>query len=213
MEINMDNSKQLTSVMKELTKLGRKAYQKLCQGPVFADRNIELYEAILNQENEIDFRLKDDGAKLVVNKETRFAYVTERESEDGEVQSHILRTLKLNKYDSFLWFYLRQVQLTADINSVNAHLSEGDLIDQLNLIEPQNNQHQKKHIDSINSSIKKAIDNNVIKELKTNKGEEKRYIVTPYISIILSTNTIQRFRNEFIEGQSNQTQLDTEGEK
>lgn len=177
----------------------RVAYQALSRGIIYADTQQALFSSIVNNEKELNERFEFDGARLLINTTFNFAYLTALRNESGESRPNLLRTLKLNKYDSYLWIFLRSEFDKAMRMSSEAIMQESEIVAQLEQIEPNTVQDKRKHVKAMSSAITKALENGVLKKLKLMKNDEQRYLVRPFISVVIGAEQVDAFLAQFTD--------------
>ncbi|GAM73834.1 hypothetical protein JCM19241_5030 [Vibrio ishigakensis] len=175
----------------------RVAYQALSRGIIYADTQQALYTIISNNVKQLNERFEFDGARLLINTTFNFAYLTTLKTEAGESLPNLLRTLRLNKYDSYLWIFLRSEFDKAMRLSGEAIIKESEIIAQLDQIEPSSVQDKRKHDRAMSSAITKSIDNGVLKKLKLMKNDEQRYLIRPLISVVIGAEQVDTFLSQF----------------
>ncbi|MGF1732298.1 DUF4194 domain-containing protein [Photobacterium kasasachensis] len=180
----------------------RAAYQALSRGIIYADTQQALYTIISNNEKLLNERFEFDGARLLINTTFNFAYLTTLKNEAGESLPNLLRTLRLNKYDSYLWIFLRSEFDKAMRMSGEAIIQESEIIAQLEQIEPSSVQDKRKHDRAMSSAITKSLENSVLKKLKLMKNDEQRYLIRPLISVAIGAEQVDTFLAQFSNKQA-----------
>lgn len=180
----------------------RTAYQALSRGIIYADTQQALYTTISNNVEQLNERFEFDGARLLINTTFNFAYLTTLKNEAGESLPNLLRTLRLNKYDSYLWIFLRSEFDKAIRMSGEAIIQESEIIAQLDQIEPSSVQDKRKHDRAMSSAITKSLENGVLKKLKLMKNDEQRYLIRPLISVAIGAEQVDTFLSQFSNKQN-----------
>ncbi|MGF1684207.1 DUF4194 domain-containing protein [Photobacterium minamisatsumaniensis] len=180
----------------------RAAYQALSRGIIYADTQQALYTIISNNVKQLNERFEFDGARLLINTTFNFAYLTTLKNAAGESLPSLLRTLRLNKYDSYLWIFLRSEFDKAMRLSGEAIIQESEIIAQLDQIEPSSVQDKRKHDRAMSSAITKSLENGVLKKLKLMKNDEQRYLIRPFISVAIGAEQVDTFLSQFSNKQN-----------
>lgn len=180
----------------------RTAYQALSRGIIYADTQQALYTIISNNVEQLNERFEFDGARLLINTTFNFAYLTTLKNEAGESLPNLLRTLRLNKYDSYLWIFLRSEFDKAIRMSAEAIIQESEIIAQLDQIESSSVQDKRKHDRAMSSAITKSLENGVLKKLKLMKNDEQRYLIRPLISVAIGAEQVDTFLAQFSNKQN-----------
>jgi len=179
------------------TKEVRLAYQALSKNIIYGESQKEVFNSVVKYEKELNQRFEYDGARLLINTTFNFAYLSPIKNEAGESEPNLLKTLKLNKYDSFLWVFLRSEFDKSMRVGGDAVLVHSQVLTQLNLVEPNTVQDKRKHDKAVNSAINKALENSVLKKFKKIGDEEQRYQIRPFITVVIGAEQIDAFLAQF----------------
>ena len=193
----LDNIAQFEESKGCLEESARRAYQALCRGVIEESSNKELYRIAINYKSDIQRRLADDGVEMIVNSAFNFIYLKPLTNDAGEPLPNILSTLKLYKFDSFLWIYLRQQFDKSMQLGETCIIKESDIVTHFDLIEAEGNTDAKKHAKKIEGAISKAIQKGILKDTSGRHDKDKRYLVKPLIFIIIDGEQLAAIKSRY----------------
>lgn len=166
----------------------RRVLVHLLLGPALdAQRQTKLWPVLLRDERVLRSRLHELFLDLVIDHEQRVAFT--RQVVDEEVDAPVLlRKSSLTFIQSALLLFLRQQLTQADARGERAVVSRQEMLEHLQVFEPERNADRAKFERQASGAVEKAAQLNLIRGLRA--GEE-RYEVSPTLKLLFPAEQIQ----------------------
>lgn len=178
----------------------------LLKGIVY-NHSAKLWDELLIYEADIKKYFADIYLDVIVDKPEGFAYLKQKEPEDGEVEiPRLIEKRQLTFHVSLLCFLLRKHLMENDSEgkSTRTILSKDDI---LNMAKPfyKESTNEVKQIGQIETAIKKVVDEGFLRKLK---NEEEQYEINRIIKAFIPADVVK----ESLEKLKNYTNQATENE-
>lgn len=163
--------------------------------PIIESKHEELWKEIVNNQPRVEEILSELGCRLVINRQFQEMYLESADYE--EIGFKPLRTITLNFLDSVLWIYLRSVLLKS-MSSGNeiAAVDESEIFQHLANFVNGNMKDEVKRKRQINSAIKKALDNGVLRTPNADVGE-KQYIISSLLQRLIKAEQVESLNESY----------------
>ena len=179
-----------------------KVIVKILKSPI--ERNSNLWEDIINYQNDIQEYVNQIGLELIVKKDEGFAFVKQFEDSDGNTLGLISRR-QIGFEISIVLVVLRQSLEEFDSNPTQFQVAEkfitdSEIKDEVELFLPERF-NRVKFLKELDSYIKKIVDLGYLKEVNK-KDNETKYQIHRIIKEKVTLDILQEFKlklEEYVE--------------
>jgi len=179
-----------------------KVIVKILKSPI--ERNSNLWEDIINYQNDIQEYINQIGLELIVKKDEGFAFVKQFEDSDGNTLGLISRR-QIGFEISIVLVVLRQSLEEFDSNPTQFQVAEkfitdSEIKDEVELFLPERF-NRVKFLKELDSYIKKIVDLGYLKEVNK-KDNETKYQIHRIIKEKVTLDILQEFKlklEEYVE--------------
>jgi hypothetical protein len=188
----------------------RRALLQLVRGPLIsADKNGELWQALLNNHELIKSRLADLFLELAVDLDAGVAFVRNAVSEDEKLPKAV-KNQPLTLIDTLMLLTLRKELLMDSLNRV--FVSRSELLEQLANYRPIAKLDEAAFSDRLNSSWSRLVKAGILQPIE----DESRCEISPVLKLIFGVDEVKAINAEFArmlaESEQNTEAVDTEAE-
>lgn len=170
----------------------RRALVQLLRGPYLsAERHGKLWNALLNDEQQIRSRLADLFLELVTDQQGQFAFARNAESAQVEVPK-VMRTATLTFMDTAMLLHLRQLLLHADGNEATI-VGQDEITDQLQVYSGKDGGDAAGFARRVNASWVKLTRYGLLAPTST----EGRSSVSPVLRLVFDAQEITAVQAEY----------------
>lgn len=166
----------------------RRALCQLLAGPsIDAERNSQLWPALLREEAAIRSRLAELFLELVIDRDLKVAFT--RQADTGELETPILlRSTPLTFIDSVLLLHLRARLTEAETQGQRAAVEEAELHEALAIYERSRGTDRALFTKRVNAAIEKMKKNSLLQKIR---GSDTRYEISPTLKLLFSADDVQ----------------------
>lgn len=169
----------------------RRALLQLIRGPfITAERNSELWQAILNNLAQIKSRLADLFLELVVDADAGLAFVRNAPSEEAKLPKAV-KSLPLTLTDTVMVLTLRKELLLNSTNRV--FVGRTELVDQLSNYRPVTKLDEAAFKSRLESSWGRLVKAGILQPIEN----EERCEVSPVLKLIFGVDEVMAVNAEF----------------
>jgi len=170
----------------------RRALVQLLRGPYLsAGRHGHLWNALLNDEQQIRSRLADLFLDLVTDQQGQFAFVRNAESPDTDLPK-VMRTATLTFLDTAMLLHLRQLLLRADSGEATI-VGQDEITDQLQVYSGRDGADPAGFARRVNASWMKLTRYGIIAPTST----EGRSVISPVLRLVFDAQQITAVQAEY----------------
>lgn len=171
----------------------RRALLALVQGPfITAQRNGELWKALLNNQAAIRSRLADLFLDLVVDGASGIAFVRNVAAE-GVEPPRAVKAQPLNTYDTALVLYLRHELLNS--GSERAIVGRDEFLEQLGVLRPIGKLDDAAFAKKLDSAWNKLVKEGILQRTDV----EGRWEISPVLVLVFGAEEVRAVQEEFDE--------------
>ncbi|MCL2757059.1 MAG: DUF4194 domain-containing protein, partial [Coriobacteriia bacterium] len=171
----------------------RRALLQLVRGPfITAERNSELWQALMNNHNLIKARLADLFLELVVDMDTRIAFVRNAVSEDVRLPKAV-KNLPLTLVDTVMVLTLRKELLIDASNRV--FVGRDEIVEQLANYRPVTKLDEAAFKSRLDTSWGRLVTHGILQPSET----EGRYEISPVLKLIFGADEVRAINEEFTQ--------------
>ena len=175
-----------------------KAIVKLLKSPV--ERNSNVWEDVINYQNEIQEYISQIGLELIVKKDEGFAFVKQFENSDGNTLGMVQRR-QIGFETSIVLVVLRQSLEEFDSNptqlATEKFITNSEIKDELELFLPEKF-NRVKFIKELDKYINAAVDLGYLKEI-SKKDNDTKYQIHRIIKEKITLDILQDFKTRLQE--------------
>lgn len=170
----------------------RRALVQLLRGPYLsAGRHGHLWNALLNDVQQIRSRLADLFLDLVTDQQGQFAFVRNAESSDADLPK-VMRTATLTFLDTAMLLHLRQLLLRADSSEATI-VGQDEITDQLQVYSGRDGADPAGFARRVNASWVKLTRYGIIAPTST----EGRSVISPVLRLVFDAQEITAVQAEY----------------
>lgn len=170
----------------------RRALVQLLRGPYLsAGRHGHLWNALLNDEQQIRSRLADLFLDLVTDQQGQFAFVRNAEAPDTDLPK-VMRTATLTFLDTAMLLHLRQLLLRADSGEATI-VGQDEITDQLQVYSGRDGADPAGFARRVNASWVKLTRYGIIAPTST----EGRSVISPVLRLVFDAQEITAVQAEY----------------
>ena len=171
----------------------------LMKGIVYREDDINIWNYLEDNESQVSEHFKIIGLRLIVDKSRGYAYLKQIIFNPEEEQlPRLIRKQPLSRQVSILIVVLRQIVIEKENSGSDDRIivSFDDIADKYRAFYPNSNDDEKKFYKDLKSYLKKVIDLDFIRELKS---EEDNYEIKPIIVSFVDIDWLNNFKDRLTE--------------
>ncbi|MFD6727510.1 DUF4194 domain-containing protein [Corynebacterium xerosis] len=177
-----------------LSAASRRALVRLLQGPlVRADKQPEVWKAILSDETELRSRLSDVFLDLVLDEASGIAFTRMVDADESVSVPKVLRAVPLNHIDTVVLLHLR-TELAMAQPGERVIVDKEEVFEALEVYRVGSDRDEKKYRTRFDASFKRIGDYNLISTTET----EGRFEVSPVLKSIFDPDIVAGIRDEYL---------------
>jgi hypothetical protein len=167
----------------------RRVLVSLITGPYLdGQRQTKLWPVLLRDEPVLRRRLSEMFLDLVIDTETKVAFIRRADTGDLEVPV-MLRQRKLTFIDSLLVLFLRQHLMQSAAKGERAVVSLAEISEHLSLYQNSGSLDKAGFSKRINAAVKRATNYNLLQRIR---GSEGRFEVSPTLRILFTAEQVSQ---------------------
>ena len=170
----------------------------LIKGIVYREDDVNIWNYLEDNESSVSEHFKIIGLRLIVDKSRGYAYLKQNIFGEEEQLPKLIRKLPLSRQVSMLIVVLREIVIEKEISESDDRIivSFEDIADKYRAFYPNSNDDEKKFYKDLKSYLKKVIDLDFIRELKS---EEDNYEIKPIIASFVDMDWLNNFKDRLAE--------------
>ena len=171
----------------------------LMKGIVYREDDVNIWNFLEDNESQVSEHFKIIGLRLIVDKSRGYAYLKQIIFNQEEEQlPRLIRKQPLSRQVSILIVVLRQIVIEKENSGSDDRIivSFDDIADKYRAFYPNSNDDEKKFYKVLKSYLKKVIDLDFIRELKS---EEDNYEIKPIIVSFVDMDWLNNFKDRLTE--------------
>jgi hypothetical protein len=171
----------------------------LMKGIVYREDDVNIWNYLEDNESQVSEHFKIIGLRLIVDKSRGYAYLKQIIFNQEEEQlPRLIRKQPLSRQVSILIVVLRQIVIEKENSGSDDRIivSFDDIADKYRAFYPNSNDDEKKFFTNLKSYLKKVIDLDFIRELKS---EEDNYEIKPIIVSFVDMDWLNNFKDRLTE--------------
>ncbi len=171
----------------------------LMKGIVYREDDVNIWNFLEDNESQVSEHFKIIGLRLIVDKSRGYAYLKQIIFNQEEEQlPRLIRKQPLSRQVSILIVVLRQIVIEKENSGSDDRIivSFDDIADKYRAFYPNSNDDEKKFYKDLKSYLKKVIDLDFIRELKS---EEDNYEIKPIIVSFVDMDWLNNFKDRLTE--------------
>ena len=171
----------------------------LMKGIVYREDDVNIWNYLEDNESQVSEHFKIIGLRLIVDKSRGYAYLKQIIFNQEEEQlPRLIRKQPLSRQVSILIVVLRQIVIEKENSGSDDRIivSFDDIADKYRAFYPNSNDDEKKFYKDLKSYLKKVIDLDFIRELKS---EEDNYEIKPIIVSFVDMDWLNNFKDRLTE--------------
>lgn len=177
-----------------LSAASRRALVRLLQGPlVRADKQPEVWKAILSDETELRSRLSDVFLDLILDEASGIAFTRMVDADESVSVPKVLRTVPLNHIDTVILLHLR-TELAMAQPGERVIVDKEEVFEALEVYRGGSDRDEKKYRTRFDASFKRIGDYNLISTTET----DGRFELSPVLKSIFDPDIVAGIRNEYL---------------
>ena len=171
----------------------------LMKGIVYREDDVNIWNFLEDNESQVSEHFKIIGLRLIVDKSRGYAYLKQIIFNQEEEQlPRLIRKQPLSRQVSILIVVLRLIVIEKENSGSDDRIivSFDDIADKYRAFYPNSNDDEKKFYKDLKSYLKKVIDLDFIRELKS---EEDNYEIKPIIVSFVDMDWLNNFKDRLTE--------------
>lgn len=170
----------------------------LIKGIVYREDDVNIWNYLEDNESRVSEHFKIIGLRLIIDKSRGYAYLKQNIFGEEEQLPKLIRKLPLSRQVSMLIVVLREIVIEKEISESDDRIivSFEDIADKYRAFYPNSNDDEKKFYKDLKSYLKKVIDLDFIRELKS---EEDNYEIKPIIASFVDMDWLNNFKDRLAE--------------
>lgn len=170
----------------------------LFKGVLYQDQNPDLWQTLIQLQAKVQDQTNIFGLKLMLDESEGYAYLSQRNPEEGEAElSRLVQRRQLSYPVSLLLALLRKKLAEHDATSgdVRLILSQDQIIDLVRLFMPDST-NEVRLLDRIGADIKRIVDYGFLRRLR---GQEDQYEVRRILKAFVDAQWLAQFEQHLAE--------------
>lgn len=170
----------------------------LIKGIVYREDDVNIWNYLEDNESRVSEHFKIIGLRLIIDKSRGYAYLKQNIFEEEEQLPKLIRKLPLSRQVSMLIVVLREIVIEKENSESDDRIivSFEDIADKYRAFYPNSNDDEKKFYKDLKSYLKKVIDLDFIRELKS---EEDNYEIKSIIVSFVDMDWLNNFKDRLAE--------------
>ncbi len=171
----------------------------LMKGIVYREDDVNIWNYLEDNESQVSEHFKIIGLRLIIDKSRGYAYLKQILFNLEEEQlPRLIRKQPLSRQVSILIVVLRQIVIEKENSGSDDRIivSFDDIADKYRAFYPNSNDDEKKFYKDLKSYLKKVIDLDFIRELKS---EEDNYEIKPIIVSFVDMDWLNNFKDRLTD--------------
>ena len=167
----------------------------LMKGIVYRDDDVNIWNFLEDNESRVSDYFIIIGLRLIIDKSRGYAYLKQiLSNNEGEQLPKLIRKQPLSRQISMLIVVLREIVIEKEKTGEDDRIivSFEDIADKYKAFYPNSNDDEKKFYTNLKSYLKKVIDLDFVRELKS---EEDFYEISPIIVTFVDMEWLNDFKD------------------